>query len=145
VIDVHLAARRAATYQQRPCKIAAKLFSIGQNGIRLDPIRCACKTDRLKHARYVLALARYGGLRCPSELVGLKWSEVNWERSRFTVHSPKTEGQGKSKRTVPIFKELYPFFRERIDENAKIFPIFVPCNLLLHKELRKSQPISFTI
>ncbi|MCL2709517.1 MAG: site-specific integrase [Planctomycetaceae bacterium] len=76
--------------------------------------------------RLIIALARYGGLRCPSELVGLKWSEVNWERNRFTVHSPKTEGQGKEKRIVPIFKELYPFFREAFetapDGVDKIYP-----------------------
>ena len=72
----------------------------------------ACNSPK---QRLIIALARYGGLRCPSELVGLKWSEVNWERSRFIVHSPKTEGQGKAKRTVPIFKELYPFFQEAFE------------------------------
>jgi integrase len=72
----------------------------------------ACNSPK---QRLIIALARWGGLRCPSELVGLKWSEVNWERNRFIVHSPKTEGQGKSQRTVPIFKELYPFLREAIE------------------------------
>ena len=69
----------------------------------------ACNSPK---QRLIIALARYGGLRCPSELAGLEWSEVNWERNRFIVHSPKTEKQGKAKRTVPIFKELYQFFRE---------------------------------
>jgi integrase len=27
--------------------------------------------------RLILILARYGGLRCPSELTGLKWSEID--------------------------------------------------------------------
>ena len=72
----------------------------------------ACNSPK---QRLIIALARYGGLRCPSELVGLKWSEVNWERNRFIVHAPKTEGQGKATRTVPIFKELYPFFREAFE------------------------------
>jgi len=72
----------------------------------------ACNSPK---QRLIIALARYGGLRCPSELVGLKWSDVNWGRNRFIVHSPKTEEQGKETRTVPIFKELYPFFREAFE------------------------------
>jgi len=72
----------------------------------------ACNSPK---QRLIIALARYGGLRCPSELTGLKWSEINWERNRFIVHSPKTEGQGQAKRVVPIFKELYPFFREAFE------------------------------
>ena len=29
--------------------------------------------------RTIIALARYGGLRCPSEVLSVKWSDVNWE------------------------------------------------------------------
>ena len=36
----------------------------------------ACNSPK---QRLIIALARWVGLRCPSELVGLKWSEVNWE------------------------------------------------------------------
>ena len=35
-------------------------------------------------------LARYGGLRCPSEVVALTWADVDWERGRFLVKAPKT-------------------------------------------------------
>jgi integrase len=83
----------------------------------------ACNSPK---QRLIIALARYGGLRCPSELTGLKWSEVNWARNRFTVCSPKTEKQGKSQRVVPIFKELYPFLLEASEaapENIdRVFP-----------------------
>ena len=83
----------------------------------------ACNSPK---QRLIIALARWGGLRSPSELPGLKWSEVNWERNRFIVHSPKTEKQGKSKRTVPIFKELYPFFRDAFESAPegvdRVFP-----------------------
>jgi integrase len=41
--------------------------------------------------RLIVALCRFGGVRCPSELLPLRWSEVNWEQGRFLVHSPKTE------------------------------------------------------
>jgi integrase len=82
-----------------------------------------CKNEQ---QRLVIALARYGGLRIPSELVGLKWSEVNWDKMRFIVHSPKTENKGKPQRIIPIFPELYPFFREAFESAPvgvdRIFP-----------------------
>ena len=57
--------------------------------------------------RLIVALARYGGLRCPSEHLKLKWEHVDWERDRFTVTSPKTEHhEGKDTRVVPIFADL---------------------------------------
>ena len=31
------------------------------------------------------------GLRVPSEPLGLRWADVDWERTRITVGSPKTE------------------------------------------------------
>jgi integrase len=59
--------------------------------------------------RLVFSLARFGGLRCPSEF-GLRWSDVDWARGRMTIHSPKTERhEGKDERTIPIFPELRPY------------------------------------
>ena len=55
----------------------------------------------------IISLARIGGLRCPSEVLALKWEDVNWERSCFYVRSSKTEHiAGKESRIVPIFPEL---------------------------------------
>jgi integrase len=63
--------------------------------------------------RLLFALSRYGGLRCPSEHLGLRWGDVDWERGRFLVHSPKTEHHaGGGTRWVPIFPELLPYLRE---------------------------------
>src|SRR5262249_23544897 len=53
--------------------------------------------------RLIIALARYGGLRTPSEHLALTWEHVDWDRGRFLVDSPKT-GQ----RWVPLFPELRP-------------------------------------
>ena len=39
----------------------------------------------------IFALSRFAGLRCPSEHLALRWSDINWERSRMIVQSPKTE------------------------------------------------------
>ena len=57
----------------------------------------------------VIALARYGGLRVPSELANLQWRDVLWEAKRIIVHSPKTEHHtGHAMRTIPLFDELEP-------------------------------------
>src|SRR5262249_47974483 len=39
--------------------------------------------------RGIVALARFGGLRCPSDILALGWADIDWERSRFLVRSPK--------------------------------------------------------
>ncbi len=72
--------------------------------------------------RLIFALARYGGLRMPSEAFLLKWADVNFDKMRFTVRSPKTKHQGKASRTVPIFPELYPLLLnafEQAEEGAE--------------------------
>jgi integrase len=57
--------------------------------------------------RAIIALVRIGGLRCPSEIIQLRWEDVLWEQDRFRVCSPKTEHHaGKESRLVPIFPEL---------------------------------------
>jgi integrase len=57
--------------------------------------------------RVILAFARIGGLRCPSEMRLLRWKDVEWDKNRFYVQSPKTEQyRGKEGRWVPLFSEL---------------------------------------
>lgn len=62
--------------------------------------------------RLIVALSRYGGLRCPSEHLGLKWADIDWDCGSMTVTSPKTSKQGKPKRFVPIFEGLKPYLME---------------------------------
>ena len=62
--------------------------------------------------RVVVTLARYGGLRCSSEVALLKWSDIHWDSERFTISSPKTKRYGKATRVVPIFPELRPYLDE---------------------------------
>ena len=63
--------------------------------------------------RLIFALSRYGGLRCPSEHVALRWGDVNLETGRMTVHSPKTEHhEGKDYRVIPIFPELRAYLED---------------------------------
>jgi integrase len=61
--------------------------------------------------RLAFCLSRYGGLRVPSEIRGLRWADVDWGRRRFRVLSPKTERyEGRGERMVPLFPELMPHF-----------------------------------
>ena len=67
--------------------------------------------------RLLFALSRYGGLRCPSEHLALKWGNVDWERNRILVHSPKTEHHpGGESRWVPLFPELRTYLAEVFDQ-----------------------------
>ena len=69
--------------------------------------------------RLIVALARYGGIRTPSETLALKWSDVDWERQRIRVPSPKTERYGKSFREIPLFPELEPYLRDAFELAAE--------------------------
>jgi len=66
--------------------------------------------------RLAFALARWGGLRVPSEVTAMTWADVSWERNRFTVRSVKTaRHDGKGSRVVPIFPELAGPLREAFE------------------------------
>jgi integrase len=54
--------------------------------------------------RRIVALARWGGLRCPSEVLSLAWQDIDWEQGRIRVASPKTAhhpGKGADHPAVP--------------------------------------------
>ena len=69
--------------------------------------------------RLLFALSRFGGLRCPSEHLRLRWGDVDWERGRITVHSPKTEHhEGGESRQIPLFPEIRPYL-EAVWEQAE--------------------------
>jgi len=58
----------------------------------------ACPSDEW---RLIFALSRYQGLRCPSETLNLRWSDIDWERGILHVRPIKTKG-----RVLPIFPEV---------------------------------------
>ena len=63
--------------------------------------------------RTILALARYAGIRIPSELVSLEWANIDLPGGKMLIKSPKTEDHpnGES-RWCPIFPELRPYLEE---------------------------------
>ena len=65
----------------------------------------------------LFALARFGGLRTPSESLRLEWADIDWERGRFTVHACKTEHCADGGiRQVPLFPELLPYLRDCFEQ-----------------------------
>lgn len=131
-----LLSKLASATAQKECQIAAQFFRhayrkglIDKNPFEGVAVGRATNDDRRVFVsrevtqrvldkcpdwqwRLVVALARYGGLRCPSEVALLKWSDIHWDAERFTVTSPKTKRYGKATRIVPLFRELRPFLDE---------------------------------
>jgi len=67
--------------------------------------------------RLLFALSRYGGLRCPSEHLSLRWGDVDWEKGRIRIPSPKTEHHaGRDARWIPIFPELRPYLEQAFEQ-----------------------------
>ncbi len=64
--------------------------------------------------RVVFALCRYAGLRCPSEVLSLKWSDVDWAEGRLRIDAPKT-----GLRFCPLFPELRAVLSDAFESAAE--------------------------
>jgi integrase len=104
------------------------------------------ETERLIDAcpnedwRLIIALSRYAGLRCPSEVLSLKWADIDWDPTYgvMYVHSPKTEHHaGKESRVVPLFGLLRPHL-ERAFEAAPEGSVYVISEALRNASFGKS-------
>ncbi|WP_162006877.1 tyrosine-type recombinase/integrase [Roseimaritima sediminicola] len=51
----------------------------------------------------IFGLCRFAGLRCPSEVTALLWSDIDWEAGRIRIDSPKT-----GLRFCPLWPALRP-------------------------------------
>jgi integrase len=88
--------------------------------------------------RVIFALMRYGGLRCPSEVLELRWQDVNWEEGKFLVRSPKTEHhEGKATRWVPLFPELRVELEAAFEQAEDGAVYVIEQRRAAHKNLRK--------
>ena len=66
--------------------------------------------------RLIIALSRYGGLRCPSEHLALTLDDVDWEHGRVHITSPKTKRHaGHESRIIPLFPDLRPYLEAVFD------------------------------
>jgi len=83
----------------------------------VDKILDACPDAQW---RLIFSLCRYGGLRCPSEVLALRWSDVNWEQQKIIIHSPKTERyEGRESRIIPIFPEILPYLEQVFESHTE--------------------------
>ena len=102
-------------------------------------ILAACPNPEWK---LVFSLCRFGGLRCPSEVLALRWEDVNWQEGRLLVHSCKTERhEGRESRIIPIFPEILPHLQDVFDgaEEGSIWVImrYRRANQNLRTELQR--------
>jgi integrase len=94
----------------------ARLFYVTRE--MATKVLAACPDTQWK---LLFALSRYGGLRCPSEHLALKWSDVTWGDAEtpasIRIPSPKTEHiEGKECRVIPLFPELRPVLMEAFEQ-----------------------------
>jgi len=75
--------------------------AVDQDYIRADRVERVIEVCNSHEWKLMFVLARFAGMRCPSEPFRAKWSHINWETSRMIVDSPKT-GQ----RVMPLFPDL---------------------------------------
>jgi len=101
-----------------PSNPFAEVRSSNSNATDRQHFVTVADTEKLMAAanptwRTIIALARFGGLRCPTEVLSLKWGHVDFATGRMTVSSPKTEHlEGKAYRVVPIFGILRPYLED---------------------------------
>ncbi len=55
--------------------------------------------------RAILTLARYAGVRCPCEVMQLRWTDIDWNGKRMSVPNPKWTPHP-HKRIMPLFPEV---------------------------------------
>ncbi len=67
--------------------------------------------------KLLIVLSRFAGLRVPSEALSLRWQDVDWNRQRLTVPSPKTQHlPGRSYRVIPLFPAIRPYLEAAWDD-----------------------------
>ena len=82
----------------------------------IDRVLAVCEDDVQWQA--IICLARYGGLRTPSETLALRWCDVDWENNLITVRCPKLERlERHATRTIPLFAELRPVLLRAFEDS----------------------------
>lgn len=66
--------------------------------------------------KLAFVLARWLGVRVPSELAGLTWGDVLWEQGKVRIKSPKTaHHEGADHRFAPLFPEVAKALQDAFD------------------------------
>lgn len=64
--------------------------------------------------KLIFSLARFAGLRCPTEVLGLTWGDVDWDKGRLRIDSVKT-----GLRWCPLFPELRELLEQALEESPQ--------------------------
>ena len=65
--------------------------------------------------RLLIALSRYGGVRIPSEAVGMLWKDVDFAAGKVWIRSTKNRNHGNGGRWIPMFPELRTRFMDAFE------------------------------
>jgi len=84
--------------------------------------------------KLLLSMARFMGIRVPSEAFSLTWDCVDWKAQVMKVPAPKTEVCGKPYRFTPIFPPIQPLL-------AAVFEAAPPGSLYVFEKLRERESI----
>ncbi len=98
-----------------------------QEYVPVDVINAVLKVCPDDEWRCLICLARFAGLRCPSEISLLRWEHVDLQARRMTVLSRKTKRyKGGDRREVPIVPQLFDVLsalhRERTSTSGPVVP-----------------------
>ncbi len=121
--------------------VAVKKRWLSENPFADVKVRASAPNDRMAYVerdvvdkvmnasdpefRLILALARYLGLRTPSETWPLRWEWVNWEEGIIRVKDSKRQRHpGKEWRFPPIFPEIQELLWEHYNSN-RTDPVFI--------------------
>lgn len=115
--------------------------------VTLEETRLILEECPTAEMRLIFSLARFGGLRIPSELAALDWECINFKRNTLTVNIPKKTGKKAQEngefatRVTPLWPELRQAFEEyweTLPEGAglKVFPA-CPTGQALTSRFRK--------
>lgn len=92
--------------------------------------------------RLIVALCRFAGLRCPTEVLALRWGDILWDEERMTVPNVKTgKVTGETFRTMPLFPEVRVYLEEAFALAAEgseyIITRYRDCNANLRTQLAR--------
>lgn len=97
-----------------PCEVAENQY------IELDDFNRVLDQVTSLEWRVLLLMARFCGLRVPSEIKSMEWSDITFagagERSSILVRSSKTAHIGKGTRLCPLFPEVQADLRALFDD-----------------------------
>jgi integrase len=69
--------------------------------------------------RLAIVLARWCGLRIPSEIKELRWRDILWKKNRIVIRSPKTEHHAGKGMRMP---RLFPIVRRYLEALRRLRP-----------------------